>query len=103
MRKTMLVVTNAVGLDITYVILVEIEQARLEALETFHRKIHAESRVQKCDYITGDADFALVALASDMSNHLNVIKRLFFDDFNVKRSRACVFTDRTKVESLALV
>jgi len=88
---------EAVGLGMTFVILVEMERERLDILDAFRRKIHSEERIQQCYYITGDADFALVALARDMNDYRGLIQRLFFDDTNVKRFRTSVVMERTKV------
>lgn len=88
---------EAVGFGMTFVILVEMERERLDILDAFRRKIHAEDRIQQCYYITGEADFALVALARDMNDYRELIQRLFFDDTNVKRFRTSVVMDRTKI------
>ena len=95
--ETVLVDPEAVGLNMTFLILVELERERLDKLDEFRRKILAESQIQQCYYITGDADFALVALAKDMKEYQQLIQRLFFDDTNVKRFRTSVVMDRTKV------
>jgi len=88
---------ETVGLGMTFVILVEMERERLDILDAFRRKIDAEERIQQCYYITGEADFALIALARDMNDYRDLIQRLFFDDANVKRFRTSVVMERTKV------
>jgi len=88
---------EAVGQGMTFLILVEMERERLDILDAFRRKIHSEDQIQQCYYITGEADFALVALAKDMNEYRDLIQRLFFDDTNVKRFRTSVVMDRTKV------
>lgn len=94
--ETAVIDPEAVGFGMTFVILVEMERERLDILDAFRRKIHAEDRIQQCYYITGEADFALVALARDMNDYRELIQRLFFDDTNVKRFRTSVVMDRTK-------
>ena len=42
---------EAVGFGMTFVILVEMERERLDILDAFRRKIHAEDRIQQCYYI----------------------------------------------------
>jgi DNA-binding Lrp family transcriptional regulator len=88
---------EAVGLNMTFLVLVEMERERIDVLDKFRRKILAEDRIQQCYYITGEADFALVALTKDMNDYRELIQRLFFDDSNVKRFRTSVVMDRTKV------
>ena len=88
---------KAVGQGMTFLILVELERERIDILDTFRRKVSGEPQVQQCYYITGEADFALIALAKDMDEYQELIQRLFFDDTNVKRFRTSVVMDRTKV------
>lgn len=88
---------QAVGYTMTFVILVELERERIDQLDAFRRKARAEPQVQQCYYITGEADFALIALAKDMDDFQHLTHRLFFDDENVKRFRTSVVMDRTKV------
>jgi len=88
---------KAVGQGMTFLILVELERERIDILDTFRRKVSGEPQIQQCYYITGEADFALIALANDMDAYQELIQRLFFDDTNVKRFRTSVVMDRTKV------
>jgi len=95
--ETVRIDPKAVGLDMTFLILVELERERLDQLDAFRRMIRTEPQIQQCYYITGEADFALVALAKDMEEYQNLVQRLFFDNTNVKRFRTSVVMDRTKV------
>ncbi len=96
-RDAAIVSPQALGYNMTFIILVELERERIDQLDAFRRKVKQESRVQQCYYITGEADFALVALARDMDDYQRLTQRLFFDDSNVKRFRTSVVMDRTKV------
>lgn len=87
----------ALGWGMTFVVLVEMERERADVLDAFRRRMRAEPQVQQCYYITGEADFALVCLARDMSDYEALTRRLFFDDANVRRFRTNVVMDRTKV------
>lgn len=95
--ETALVDPESVGKGMTFLILVEMERERLDILDAFRRKMQRDDRIQQCYYITGEADFALVALAKDMNEYRDLIQQLFFDDKNVKRFRTSVVMDRTKV------
>ncbi len=97
MREVALIDSQATGQGMTFLILVELERERVDILDAFRRKVLAEAQIQQCYYITGDADFALIALAKDMSEYQDLIQRLFFDDKNVKRFRTSVVMERTKV------
>lgn len=92
-----LVSPEAIERGMTFLILVELERERIDILDTFRRKVIAEDQIQQCYYITGEADFSLIALAKDMNEYKELIQRLFFDDTNVKRFRTSVVMDRTKV------
>ena len=86
----------AVGYTMTFLILVELERESVHQLDEFRRKMKADPQIQQCYYITGEADFALIALAKDMDDFQNLTQRLFFDDQNIKRFRTSVVMDRTK-------
>lgn len=91
------ILPEKVGYAMTFLILVELERERLHQLDAFRRKMKADSQIQQCYYITGEADFALLALAKDMQDFQKLTQRLFFDDPNIKRFRTSVVMDRTKV------
>ena len=95
--ETALISPEAVGYSMTFLILVELERERLDQVDSFRRKVKAEPNVQQCYYITGEADFALIALAKDMNDFEKLTNRLFFDDANVKRFRTSVVMNRTKI------
>lgn len=87
---------EAIGYPMTFLILVELERERLDQLDAFRRKAKSEAQIQQCYYITGEADFALIALARDMKDFEALTQRFFFDDPNIKRFRTSVVMDRTK-------
>jgi len=95
--ETALVSPEKTGYSMTFLILVELERERLDQLDAFRRKAKTEPQVQQCYYITGEADFALIALARSMEDFEMLTHRLFFDDSNVKRFRTSVVMGRTKV------
>ncbi|MHC0052512.1 Lrp/AsnC family transcriptional regulator [Actibacterium sp. D379-3] len=97
LRDAAVLSPQALGYAMTFLILVELERERIDQLDAFRRKVKQEPQVQQCYYITGDADFALVALARDMDDYQKLTQRLFFDDSNVKRFRTSVVMDRSKV------
>ena len=96
MRDAAVVSPQATGYGMSFVILVELERERIDQIDAFRRKVKAEPQVQQCYYITGEADFALIALARDMDDFQMLTQRLFFEDTNVKRFNTSVVMDRTK-------
>jgi len=87
----------SVGYTMSFLILVELERESIHQLDGFRRKMKSDPQIQQCYYITGEADFALIALAKDMEDFQVLTQRLFFDDKNVKKFRTSVVMDRTKV------
>ncbi len=97
LRDASVISPNATGYGMSFIILVELERERIDQIDAFRRKVKAEPQVQQCYYITGEADFALIALARDMEDFQSLTERLFFEDTNVKRFKTSVVMDRTKV------
>ncbi|PCJ88205.1 MAG: ArsR family transcriptional regulator [Hyphomicrobiales bacterium] len=92
-----LISPKAVGYGMTFLVMVQLERERRDQLDAFRRKVKAEPLVQQCYYITGEADFALIALAKDMEDFEQLTNRLFFADTNVKSFRTSVVMHRTKI------
>ncbi len=87
----------ALGQEMTFIIMVEMERERLDQLQAFRRKAAADPNVQQCYYVTGDADFVLICTAPDMKAFELLTQRLFFEDENVRRFRTSVTMNRTKI------
>jgi Lrp/AsnC family leucine-responsive transcriptional regulator len=81
----------------TFIVLVELDRESHQQLDVFKKRAKAEPQVQQCYYVTGDADFILVCIASDMQDFEALTQRLFFENSNVRRFRTSVAMDRTKV------
>lgn len=82
------------GLAMHFIVLVEFERERGDQVDAFRRKARAEGLVEQCYYITGEADFVLVAHARDMDEYEALTRRLFFNDPNVRRFRTSVVMGR---------
>lgn len=100
-REVAVLDPSALGLSMTFLVLVELEREGVEDLHLFREAVVAEPQVQQCYYITGDADFALLCSARDMPDFEALTQRLFFENANVRRFRTSVVMQRTKV-SLAV-
>lgn len=96
-QEVVLVDPTRAGQSMTFVVMVELERERLDQLEEFTRRATAETQVQQCYYITGEADFCLVCTARDMDDYEALTHRLFFGDANVRRFRTSVVMSRKKV------
>lgn len=96
-REVAVVDPVAVGIGMSFVVLVELERERIDQLDAFRRKVMREPHVQQCYYVTGEADFVLVCVTRDMAEFEALTRRLFFGDENVRRFRTSVVMGRTKV------
>lgn len=88
---------DALDMSMTFVVMVEMEHERLDQLDAFRRAARAEPQVQQCYYVTGEADFALICTARNMSDFEKLTHRLLYENNNVRRFRTSVVMDRTKV------
>ena len=96
-REIGVLAPSALGVAMTFIVLVELERERLDQLDAFRRRALRDPNVQQCYYITGEADFVLICLARDMAGFEALTQRLFFADENVRRFRTSVVLSRTKV------
>ncbi|MCW4463251.1 Lrp/AsnC family transcriptional regulator [Sphingomonas sp. BT-65] len=96
-REVAVIDPLAVGLGMSFIVMVELERDRIDQLDSFRRKALREPHVQQCYYVTGEADFALVCVTRDMADFEALTRRLFFGDENVRRFRTSVVMGRTKV------
>lgn len=53
--------------------------------------------VQQCYYVTGETDFVLIILVSDMAEYEALTQRLFFSNDTIRKFKTFVTMDRTKV------
>ncbi|WP_409461754.1 Lrp/AsnC family transcriptional regulator [Amycolatopsis sp. GA6-003] len=87
----------ALGLDMTFVVMVEMERESLAVLDGFRAQVLADDCVQQCYYVTGTADFVLVVTCPDMAAFETFARRMFFDNPNVRHFTTSVAMDRVKV------
>jgi DNA-binding Lrp family transcriptional regulator len=96
-RTTAVLAPESLGYPLTVIAQVEVESEQAEALDQVQEAFVACPQVQQCYNVTGDCDFVLVFLVRDMHQYLELTRRLFYADANVKRFKTLVVLDRTKV------
>jgi Lrp/AsnC family leucine-responsive transcriptional regulator len=96
-REVAVLSPEALGLSMTFVVMVEMERENLAVLDAFRRQILADDCVQQCYYVTGNADFVLVVTCPDMAGFEAFTRRMFFDNPNVRHFTTSVAMDRVKV------
>ena len=87
----------AVDQNMIFIITVNLERERIDMLDAFRNMARADSQVQQCYYVTGEADFIIICTAKDMKDFEVLTHRLFFDNENVRSFKTSVVMDRTKV------
>lgn len=84
-----------VNKNITVLVEVQANKTYTDDLETL-KKSFSGPEIQQCYYVTGEADFMLVLLVSDMKTFEAICDRLFHDNKNVKWFRTIVVLDTVK-------
>ncbi|WP_116200686.1 Lrp/AsnC family transcriptional regulator [Amycolatopsis circi] len=87
----------ALGLDMTFVVMVEMERESVAVLDGFRAQVLADDCVQQCYYVTGTADFVLLVTCPDMAAFETFARRMFFDNPHVRHFTTSVAMDRVKV------
>lgn len=95
-REVAVLSPQALGLSMTFVVMVEMERESLAVLDGFRRQVLADDNVQQCYYVTGNADFVLVVTCRDMADFEAFTRRMFFDNPNVRHFTTSVAMDRVK-------
>lgn len=95
-RYTARINPKAVGYDLTIVVEVKVESERADLLDEMRNGFKACSQVQQCYYVTGECDFVLLFLVRDMDQYVELTRRLFHGNNNVKAFKTLVVMDRVK-------
>jgi Lrp/AsnC family transcriptional regulator, leucine-responsive regulatory protein len=96
-RTTAVLAPELLGHPLTVIAQVEVESEQTEPLDRVRAAFVSCPQVQQCYNVTGDCDFLLVFLVRDMQQYLELTRRLFYDNANVKRFKTLVVMDRNKV------
>lgn len=74
-----------VGQPAHFIVALEVERERADLLGRLRQWLMAEPGVQQVFYVTGSADFMLIASARDISAYEAMMTRLMNDNPNVRR------------------
>nr|WP_166640157.1 Lrp/AsnC family transcriptional regulator [Amycolatopsis sp. SID8362] len=96
-REVAILSPEALGLNMTFVVMVEMERENLAVLDAFRRQVLTDDCVQQCYYVTGNADFVLIVTCPDMAGFEAFTRRMFFENPNVRHFTTSVAMDRVKV------
>ena len=95
-RYTACINPKAVGYNLTIVVEVKVESERADLLDEMQRSFKACPQIQQCYYVAGDCDFVLIFLVRDMEQYVELSRRLFRDNANVKAFKTLVAMERVK-------
>ena len=87
---------KAVGLDLTLIVQVSLNNERIDLLDDFKRKMLNHPNVQQCFYVTGSADFVLMVSAQSMEGYNEFTRSMFFGNANIKGFETSVVMDQVK-------
>lgn len=95
-KHTIEIEPSAVGLPLTVIVGVEAESERIDLLDETKHVFEKCPEVQQCYYVTGDWDFILILVVSDMEHYNALTRKLFFKSNNIKRFKTFVAMSRVK-------
>jgi len=76
---------KSAGRPLTMIVDVEVESERPELLSAFKAWLAAEPAVQEAWYVTGEGDYVLIVVASDVNEYEVLMRRLVGENSNVRR------------------
>jgi Lrp/AsnC family transcriptional regulator, leucine-responsive regulatory protein len=86
----------ALGLTITAVVEVYLQDERAATVQAAKAAFVAEPEVQQCYYVTGGTSFILIVVTTDMAAYQALTHRLFELNEAVNRFRTLIALDRVK-------
>ena len=95
--ETARVSPKAVGLPVTCIVAVDLQDESTREMARFKRRMVARPEVQQCYYVTGQADFMLVVIAASLEAYEAFTREALLDDANVKSFTTHVAMERVKV------
>ncbi|WP_299496847.1 Lrp/AsnC family transcriptional regulator [uncultured Shewanella sp.] len=103
-KYTALLNPKALDLRLTIIANVEVENEQLHDLDATRKSFKNCPFIQQVYYVTGEWDFVLIFLVTDMEHYNTLTQTLFFDNNNIKRFKTLVSmsNDKTGVD-LALL
>ncbi len=95
-RYTASINPKALGYDLTLIVEVKMESERADLHDEMRRSFEAYPQIQQCYYVAGECDFVLIFLVRDMAQYVELTRKLFHGNSNVKAFKTLVAMDRIK-------
>lgn len=75
---------------------VALERQREDMLESFERRIKQHPEIMQCYFVSGDFDYFLVVMVSNVEEYNSFVRRVFANDPNIKVFRSSFVLNRVK-------
>jgi Lrp/AsnC family leucine-responsive transcriptional regulator len=92
-----------VGLSFIVFLNISLERQREEILENFERKILAQPEITQCYFVSGDYDYFIVVVVSDVHAYYDFVRRVFANDQNIKVFRSHFALNRVKYSTKIVI
>lgn len=97
-RQVALLSPDRLGVGLTAIVEVSLDQQAAERLDAFEARAVAEAAVQQCYRTSSGPDFVLVVYVPDMDAYHRLVQRLFTEDANVRNVKTYFSVKRAKFE-----
>ena len=95
-RQVAILSRDKLGHGLQAIVEVTLDQQDSERLDAFEGRAVDDPAVQQCWRVSPGPDFVLVVQAGDMADYLQITRRLFTADANVRNVKAFFATRRAK-------
>lgn len=85
-----------VGCNFIVFLNVSLERQREDLLENFERKMNNHPEVMQCYFVSGDFDYFLVIMVSNVEAYHDFVRRVLANDHNIKVFRSSFALNRVK-------
>lgn len=89
-REVAVVSPRTMGWPLTMIVLITLERERTAILDQFIGKLQAVPEIVEAWYVTGDYDFALRVVATDMESFESMTRKVLYEDNFVKSFKTLV-------------
>ena len=98
-RDVAIVNPASVGQTLTVIVEISLEREKADLVEDFRKSMKGFREVMSCYMVSGEVDFVLVVLVSDIQKYHEFTKRAFYSNQNVRHFRSLIVMEQIKHET----
>ncbi|MBV1789185.1 Lrp/AsnC family transcriptional regulator [Marinobacterium sp. D7] len=98
-KRVALLVPERFGPSLHMVVEVEMVSDQRHVNEAFANRVRASAEVKQCYRVTGEVDFVLIVMVSDMSAYEAFCERVLYAEPNMKKFRTLISMRREKFDT----